>query len=312
VKIRGYRIELGEIESRLAKHEAVREAVVVAQTDENGGASAKCLCAYLVSSREMTVSELREFLGQSLPEYMIPQVFVQLDQLPRTPNGKIDRKALPKASQERAQLGVEYTAPQTVIENQLTAIWQEMLKCDRVGIHDNFFDLGGNSLLLVLMSSRVNGLYPGKVEVTDIFAHPTIAKLAQFIETGKETGIIKPEELAFPLEYFTEPGEVLGSAGDDQGELLFKFQIDEPQLDKLAKIAGRLEIELPELLLGAYLYLLAEVSEQQVIVVQTMITGSDTVFPLRIDLNEIVEMPGLERGILAIVSKAEQFLGVLL
>jgi amino acid adenylation domain-containing protein len=283
VKIRGYRIELGEIENLLLRHEAIRGAVVVDHTGANG---LKSLCAYFEAERELTVVELREYLGQSLPDYMIPGSFIQLEKIPQTPNGKVDRKALPQIDQTRTDIGVEYVPPQTEIENQLAAIWRELLKSDRVGTRDNFFDLGGNSLLVVLMHNRINELYPGKVDVTDIFAHPTIAGLAQFIEAGEKATMITLETLPFPEEYF-------GTAEEGSEDLVFKFQIRDHRFTKLKTLAERIDIGLPELLLATYCYLLAEVSEQQNIAVQTILTDMDQIQPLKLDLGGISDLSNL-------------------
>jgi amino acid adenylation domain-containing protein/FkbH-like protein len=283
VKIRGYRIELEEIENRLLQHEAIQGAAVIDKVGENG---LKSLHAYYVAGRELTVAELREHLEQSLPDYMIPASFIQLERIPQTPSGKIDRKALPQANQHQSDSGVEYAPPQTVIENQLAIIWQELLTSARVGIHDNFFTLGGNSLLVVLMHNRMDELYPGKVDVTDIFAYPTIARLAQFIETGAKAKMIKLEELIFPEEYF-------GAADEESEDLVFKFQISGTRFAGLKKIADRIEVGLYELLLATYFYLLAEISEQQTVVVQRVLTDTDQVMQLKIDLSEIADLSNL-------------------
>ncbi|WP_235332399.1 non-ribosomal peptide synthetase, partial [Paenibacillus terrae] len=141
VKIRGYRIECGEVEARLLEHEAVREAVVVAKRDESGQGY---LCAYYVSSETLSVTELRAHLAALLPEYMIPAYFVHLHQMPLTPNGKIDRNALPKPDRQVAEAG--YEAPRSDIESRLADIWQGVLSVERIGIHDHFFALGGDSI----------------------------------------------------------------------------------------------------------------------------------------------------------------------
>ena len=147
VKIRGFRIELGEIEVVLSRHPAVREAVVVATPSfgkEGGGH--KRLVAYIVADNELTATQLRRFLSEKLPAYMLPATYVQLDALPLTPNGKIDRRALPAPDMSRATLEEPFVAPRTPIERQLADIWGELLQIEQVGIHDNFFSLGGHSL----------------------------------------------------------------------------------------------------------------------------------------------------------------------
>ena len=153
VKIRGFRIELGEIEATIAQHTAVRETVVIAREDVP---DQKYLVAYIVPNHSYVIatSELRGFLKQKLPDYMIPGVFVVLDALPLTPNGKVDRHALP-APEFEAELQHSLLAPSTPIEEMLTSIWADVLRIELVGVHRNFFELGGHSLLATQVISRV-------------------------------------------------------------------------------------------------------------------------------------------------------------
>ncbi len=158
VKIRGFRIELGEIESVLGQHEAIQETSVIAREYDGE----KRLTAYVVSRHDLNidVTELRSFLKEKLPEYMIPSHFVSLDSFPLTPHGKVDYQALPEPETTRPQLGEAYTAPRTATERALAEIWQETLGIERVGIHDNFFDLGGDSIrsIQVHAKARQRGL----------------------------------------------------------------------------------------------------------------------------------------------------------
>ena len=158
VKIRGFRIELGEIEAVLGQHPAVTETVVLAREDKQGN---KRLVAYIVRYQGSTIStsELRNFLRQKLPDYMIPSAFVMLDSLPLTPNGKIDRKALPEPDSERPDLEDSYIAPRSPIEKVLAGIWCEVLGLNQVGVHDNFFELGGHSLLATQVISRLRNVF---------------------------------------------------------------------------------------------------------------------------------------------------------
>ncbi|AMS12797.1 non-ribosomal peptide synthetase [Pseudomonas chlororaphis] len=179
VKVRGFRIELGEIEARLAACAGVREAVVIAREDEPGD---KRLVAYLVGAEgvELQAAALREQLLLSLAEYMVPSAFVQLDALPLTANGKLDRKALPAPdSTALARRGFE--APQGEVEQRIAAIWQELLKVERVGRHDNFFELGGHSLLAVKLIERMRQLELG-ADVRVLFGQPTLAALAAAVD----------------------------------------------------------------------------------------------------------------------------------
>lgn len=174
VKIRGFRIELGEIEAVLCRHPAIREAVVVAREDIPG---VKRLVAYLVSSlSEADLDAIRSHLKGTLPEFMVPAAFVFMETLPLSPNGKIDRKALPAPARDQEALD-SYTAPRTSIEQKLVDIWSRVLRVERVGIHDNFFELGGDSILSIqaISLARREGV---KITPTLLFANQTIAELA--------------------------------------------------------------------------------------------------------------------------------------
>nr|WP_231515113.1 non-ribosomal peptide synthetase [Paenibacillus sp. UNC217MF] len=182
VKIRGYRIELGEVEEQLLKVSSVQEVVVVAREDAGGQDQ---LCAYVVSDRKLAAGELREHLAQRLPNYMIPAHFVQIERIPLTANGKIDRKALP-APEENLIAAAEYAAPRTRVEAQLVYIWQEILGLDRVGVRDNFFEIGGHSLRATAMVSRLHKELQVNVPLRDVFRYSTIELLAEAIADRKQ------------------------------------------------------------------------------------------------------------------------------
>jgi len=184
VKIRGFRVELGEIETRLRQHPAVQETVVVARQDSPGE---KRLVGYVILKPGMsaTVSELRQFLREQLPDYMLPSAFVFLDSFPLTANKKIDRKALPAPDQERPDLEVGFVAPRSPVEQELAQIWGTLLKLDRVGVQDNFFDLGGHSLLAAQVISRLNQAFRVNLPLRTIFDAATIAQLAEKVEAER-------------------------------------------------------------------------------------------------------------------------------
>jgi amino acid adenylation domain-containing protein len=181
VKIRGFRIELGEVGSVLARHTAVREAAVVACEDAPGD---RRLVAYVVPRGDApTTAELRDHLRRTLPEHMVPATFVTLDALPLTSSGKVDRKALPLPGSERPDLGVAFVAPRTPVEETLARAWREALRVERVGVHDNFFALGGDSLLSIraTLAAASNGV---PLKPKHLFERQTIAELAPLFEPG--------------------------------------------------------------------------------------------------------------------------------
>jgi amino acid adenylation domain-containing protein/non-ribosomal peptide synthase protein (TIGR01720 family) len=190
VKIRGFRVEPGEIESVLRRHPLVGEAVVVPYDD---GTGIRRLAAYAVSDGgEPNVTELREWLLQSLPEHMVPSSFLVLDKLPLTPNGKVDRSALPDPTGQVVQ-NVPYEAPRTQAEETLAAIWSQLLGVDPVGVHSSFFELGGDSILSIRAVSRVRDAFGVDLSPRDLFDHPTVCGLAEIIE---ERVLAELEQLA--------------------------------------------------------------------------------------------------------------------
>jgi len=182
VKIRGFRIELGEIEAAIAQHPSVQQTVVTASEDNPGD---KRLVAYIVPHPEqaLTTDELRRFLKQKLPDYMVPSAFVFLDALPLTPNGKIDRRALPLPNSSRPDLEETFVAPCTLTEQQIADIWIQLLKLEQIGIHDNFFALGGHSLLATQVISRLRQGFGIELPLQTLFEAPTVGELSSRIET---------------------------------------------------------------------------------------------------------------------------------
>jgi hypothetical protein len=182
VKIRGFRIELGEITAQLQQHPAVEEAVAIAREDAHGE---KRLVAYYCPSAlhafpdsESLLSDIRSFLRERLPEYMVPAAYVRLKSLPLTPNGKLDRKALP-APQGDAYAVRRYVPPQGNLETALAAIWAEMLKMEQVGRHDDFFALGGQSLLALRVLFRVNDCFKTELSVSILLEYSVLMEFAQ-------------------------------------------------------------------------------------------------------------------------------------
>jgi amino acid adenylation domain-containing protein/non-ribosomal peptide synthase protein (TIGR01720 family) len=203
VKVRGFRIELGDIEAALAEHPAVAHAVVLAREDRPGD---KRLVGYLVpkaGQQAPAVTDLRAWLKEKLPEYMIPALFMPLETFPLTPNGKVDRRALPPP--DKAVAAREYVAPRDEKEETLAAIWVEVLGLERVGIHDDFFELGGDSLLVIRVVTKANKAGLG-VTTKQVFQHRTVAELAAAAGT---------------IQIVAEQGPVTGSLGFTPAQIHF-------------------------------------------------------------------------------------------
>jgi thioesterase domain-containing protein/aryl carrier-like protein len=187
VKIRGFRIELGEIESALRTHPDVRQAVVIAREDTPGE---KHLVGYVVPEHESpNVSALRSHLKLTLPSYMIPSAIMILETIPLTANGKIDRRSLPSPMSDAALQKAEIVAPRTHVEKQLSEIWEELFETTAIGVHDDFFDLGGHSILAVKMMTRIKRVFGKSLTINALFEAPTIARLASRIgDAGVKLG----------------------------------------------------------------------------------------------------------------------------
>jgi amino acid adenylation domain-containing protein len=179
VKVRGYRIELGEIEAILGRADGVRAAVVVVAGGDGG--LEKRLLGYVVGAEAGSSSVLRSYLKGKLPEYMVPAQIVKLEHMPLTPNGKVDRKALPEPEVLGAEREAGYVAPGTELESRLCAIWAKVLGVPRVGVHDNFFDLGGHSLSLIRLRSEAQVLLGRDLPLVDFFTYPTIRALNRYL-----------------------------------------------------------------------------------------------------------------------------------
>ena len=204
VKIRGFRIELGEIGAVLDSLPAIREAATLAQIDEIGD---QYLVAYVVLKPEATigVKDLRAFLSERLPAFMVPTTFVLLEALPRTLNGKLDRRSLLRSTQVQPEVTTNFVAPRTLTEELLADLWGKALEHQQIGIYDNFFDQGGHSLLAIRLASQISQTLKVELSVLRLFKYPTIATLANHIE------VLRQEQqglTANPIEPIARQGEL--------------------------------------------------------------------------------------------------------
>lgn len=296
LKIRGYRIEPGEIEGCLKEIDTIKECAVVMREDSSGH---KYLAAFYVSDKNVELSKIRNHLSNRLPEYMIPATFIKLDKLPVTQNGKINKGALPDIKEKAVISKETYVEPQTEVESQLVEIWKEILDISIVGVDNNFFEVGGNSMLLVLMHSKISKMFDKKISIADIFANPTISKLAQFIEKSDRTynlqDIIK--QIDFPTEYF--------DITDECCQEISSIKIDSEVTNKLLKLAENEEVELEDILLSAYIYLIAQISEKSIIPIQTALKENGTIYPVLVSLEDIESMDELYKRVRGCLSQSD-------
>jgi tyrocidine synthetase-3 len=182
IKIRGFRVELGEIELQLLSHDGIKTSVVLLMA-ENGE---NYLCAYFTADKEVEIAGLRDGLAKKLPHYMIPSYFNQIESMPLTTTGKLDRKTLASIG-HKSNIEIEFVAPQNDTEKIVAAVWKEVLGIEQVGIYDNFFNIGGNSLRLITLNTKLNTVLGTNIPAAKLFEHVTISAFVRYY-AGKETG----------------------------------------------------------------------------------------------------------------------------
>ncbi|NHN25923.1 amino acid adenylation domain-containing protein [Flavobacterium jejuense] len=190
VQLRGFRVELGEIENQLIRHNQINEILV--QAKEIGGE--KHLLAYYIANKELDITELRHFLLNKLPDYMVPSYFLKMERFPLTPNGKLDKKALPDPELKTIEASAK---PNNQVQKELVSIWADLLniKEDKIGINTNFFDIGGNSLKLMKMVDKINTHFETEITVAKVFTYPVISSLAEFLNKNNESDIYRSDAL---------------------------------------------------------------------------------------------------------------------
>ncbi|MFD2679427.1 amino acid adenylation domain-containing protein [Bacillus seohaeanensis] len=229
VKLRGFRIELGDIEESIRQNPKVKDAVLLLK--ENGDGDKK-LISYYTTDGSLLKSELRKELSDKLPDYMIPSIFIELDNLPLTSNGKVDRQSLPKPTEKDFEMG-EYVAPRNAVEEMLTNIWQEVLSLERIGIHDSFFEIGGHSLLATQVISRVADTVGKQIPLRLIFEFPTISEMSSELMKSDQTEdkepitVKKNKDQKYPLSFSQKRLWFLNQMDSENGSynIPFAFRI---------------------------------------------------------------------------------------
>ncbi|GKU76572.1 amino acid adenylation domain-containing protein [Paenibacillus sp. L3-i20] len=284
VKIRGYRIELGDIEHRLLNHEAIDEAIVLAHEDEHGMMQ---LVAYVKTNRDVTGYELSHELAGSLPPYMIPAVFYGIDIVPKTSNGKLDRRAL-KLFTNRLASHVQSSIKDSDVsetENNIRRVWREVLKAEDVGLHDHFFDLGGNSILLMRLHAKLEKEFAWGLQIVDLFTYTTIARLAEWVdEKQRET-----ESVGQPVwgSYQQLPPTFFHHQMNGSGMGIVSFHLQSHLYELVVAVAEENEVESFDVLSGMMLYLLSEWNEEPRVSIQCLVEGGEQVVPIMADLHAI-------------------------
>lgn len=299
VKIRGYRIETGEIEAHLNTFPGVKESVVLAKERDHGY---KYLVGYYVAAAEIPIAELRANLMVHLAEYMVPSYFLHLEAMPLTPNGKTDHRAL--MAMEHDTVGMVQTVlvpPKTELEKRIAELWKEVLKVDQVGLEDNFFERGGNSMNAVQLHIRLEGCFPGEVTIADLFTYPTIQRLTRYLEEKRQKSdgaelaqAYWAKELSEPLELLQLPAEYY--CLDAEEPVIFKNRLNKELSARLREIAVEEGVAVEDLLLGMFMYLLTSLANQKELVLMTSDQSpTRRHFPIRCNLAEMEDVGGLVR-----------------
>ena len=275
VKIRGFRIELGDIESALLQINGVKEAAVIDVDKANN----KYLCAYIVKDEGVNNHYLKEQLGKKLPYYMIPSYYEYIDYIPLTQNGKVDKKNLPLINMNSIS---ENTKAENEIEITLADIWKGVLNIDNLGVDDNFFDIGGNSLLVINLHSRIEEVYGDKIKVTDIFSNPTVKKLAEFIDKliKAKSNKCEAEQMIISPNYFVD-------SINQEENLILEYEIDESTYKILSRISIEQKVNIEVLLLCINLYTYSRICAKGNPVIYSNLNKNNKINAISIDFSNI-------------------------
>ncbi|OAB42552.1 non-ribosomal peptide synthetase [Paenibacillus antarcticus] len=290
VKIRGYRVELEEIQLMLSRHEQIYESVALLQEDQRGE---KWLSAYYAAEYELPSTEIRSFMASRLPEYMVPQRFVWLASMPLNANGKIDRNALPQLSDNavlmdysKSTLTFKHLESET--EREVACLWKELLHREDLHGDDNFFDIGGNSILLVALHHRLEERYPERLTVADLFENATLRGMAGILDTPVgEEGEMGELTMMKGMEFGTQAGDAEASTGSisDINELNLEGSISR----ELTCIAEMLNVECIDILLTVYLYVLSDIAMTDEVAVFVKGGVGDRIVPVTLNMSHYME-----------------------
>jgi amino acid adenylation domain-containing protein len=293
VKVRGHRVEVGEIEAALRGHALIEDAAVVVQDTANG----KRLVAYVVAEDEsvLKMGELREYLKTMLPEYMIPQSFLMLDELPLTTNGKVDRQSLLKLDAKALTAGETFIAPRTVFEEMVAGIWRDLLEADSIGVHDNFFERGGHSLLATRVVSRLRATFGVEFALRSFFEAPTVAQIAAHLETLQRSGAAARRTA---IGRYERNGDAPLSFAQERLWFLEQLQPDSAlyHINVAASLTGRLDVTALEKALNEI------IRRHEVLRTSFVATGGEPhqliapTFELSLPLTDLTQLPTVDRA----------------
>ncbi|MCY9517578.1 non-ribosomal peptide synthetase [Paenibacillus apiarius] len=277
IKFHGYRIELGEIETLLSTYSPITQVVVVPYSSESSNQS---LIAYYLSAEKLDSNELIYYARSTLPEYMVPVAFIKLEEIPLTPNGKIDRQKLREIKPVIETKN--HLAPRNVVEAQLVKYWEILLGIENIGVDDNIFDMGGNSSLLVQFYGKIDASYPGQISISDIFAYPSISRLAEYLnhKLERECGESERMSSVFPDSFYTKkdiPYE----------KTTFHTQLAGTRLKQIQQYHEHFGTPFFEIFISAFFYSLWEELDSNLLSTYTMLHKPNMLKHILIDMEQM-------------------------
>lgn len=290
VKIRGYRVELEEIQLMLSRHEQVSESVALLDEDLSGG---KWLSVYYAAEYELQSTELRSFMARRLPEYMVPQRYVWLASMPLNANGKVDRKALPRPSEnvvltDNSESALSFRQLESETEREVARLWQEVLHRKDLGADDNFFEVGGNSILLVALHHRLEEHYPDRVSVADLFGNATLRGMSALLDAPVgEEGEMDGLTMMKGMKFLTQGSDVEARSSRTIG--INELKLEDTTTRELTRIAERLDVEFVDILLALYLYVLSDIAMTDDVAVFVKGGEGDRIVPVTLNMSHYME-----------------------
>lgn len=279
IKLYGHRIELGEIEMLLMQYKGIQRAAVLKQEEENRS----FLCAYVTGREEIEFTKVKEFLSNKLPSYMIPKLFMQLDKIPLTLNEKIDKTKLPKPD-FKAALENKYKAAQNDIQRKIVSIWEEVLETDPIGLEDNFFDAGGDSILLVKMQSRINREFQCEISIADFFDNSTVLKIEQLLQAVKISSDMETHYGAIHI-----PDRFFSKEADSGNYANMSYALKNEGKDLIKEAANRNSCTVSDWLFGIFTYHLNSISEEGRFTVYTNAKNSSGIVMVEIEKKDTID-----------------------
>ncbi|WP_024832492.1 non-ribosomal peptide synthetase [Ruminiclostridium josui] len=276
IKIRGFRVELEEIERNILSYPGIKNVAIAPKEGHN---NEKILCAYYVSENDIGTSDIRNYLSHNLPDYMIPNYYVRLDSIPCTPSGKADIRALPEPE---VSFNSENILPSNEIEAYLYEVWSQNLNIDKFGVTDNYFDIGGNSFLLVKMHSQISVKFP-EIKVTDFFKYPTIQALAEYLLELKTAFESKELDLEVALNE-----DFFSNTINTEKEIKYEFRLSKKTTMGLKSLAQKENVTYWDIVVSLFALLISDSSKNQLIKIQTSSGNEDNkALSIELDFSEI-------------------------